>query len=426
MARTVHIIGAGLAGLSAAVKLASRGERVAVHEATAFAGGRCRSYHDAAIGMTIDNGNHLLLSGNRAALGYVRDISSAHRLIGPPSAQFKFVDLASRERWTLNFNDGRLPLWIFAASRRVPGTGALDYLPLARLLWPQPGKTVGEVIACKGPIYSRLIEPLLLAALNIDPPQGSAKLAAAIMRETLAAGGRACRPLIAREGLGATLIDPALSYLQQRGAVVQLGHELHAMRFGADRVEALDFGSEVISLAKEDAVILAVPPYAATALIQDLEAPTEFRAIVNAHFRVEPPADQPPIVGVVNGTVEWIFAFPGRLSVTISAGDRLINTPREELARTIWNEVASVTALPSALPPSALPPWQIVRERRATFAATPSQDQKRPNAATAWSNLFLAGDWTNTGLPATIEGAIRSGNRAAELVGLPAQDDGNE
>jgi hydroxysqualene dehydroxylase len=395
MARTVHIIGAGLAGLSAAVKLASRGERVAVHEATAFAGGRCRSYHDAAIGMTIDNGNHLLLSGNRAALGYVRDIGAAHRLVGPPSAQFKFVDLASRESWTLHFNDGRLPLWIFAPSRRVPGTGALDYLPLARLLWPQPDKTVGEVIACKGPIYSRLIEPLLLAALNIDPPQGSAKLAAAVIRETLAAGGRACRPLIAREGLGATLIDPALSYLQQRGAVVQLGHELHAMRFGSNRVEALDFGGEVVALAKEDAVILAVPPYAATGLIQALDAP-------------------------------WIFAFPGRLSVTISAGDRLINTPREELARSIWNEVASVTALPSALPPSALPPWQIVRERRATFAATPAQDQKRPDAATPWSNLFLAGDWTNTGLPATIEGAIRSGNRAAELIGLPPQGDGNE
>jgi hydroxysqualene dehydroxylase len=187
------------------------------------------------------------------------------------------------------------------------------------------------------------------------------------------------------------------------------------MRLGAHRVEALDFGGELVPLAKDDAVILAVPPYAATGLVEGLDAPTEFRAIVNAHFRIEPPADQPPIIGVINGTVEWIFAFPGRVSVTISAGDRLINTPREELARTIWNEVASVTALSPALP-STLPPWQIVRERRATFAATPVQDQKRPGALTAWSNLFLAGDWTNTGLPATIEGAIRSGNRAAERL----------
>ncbi|MGC1280066.1 MAG: FAD-dependent oxidoreductase, partial [Xanthobacteraceae bacterium] len=154
-----------------------------------------------------------------------------------------------------------------------------------------------------------------------------------------------------------------------------------------------------------------VPPYAAATLIRGLDVPTEFRAIVNAHFRIDPPGDQPPILGVLNGTVEWIFAFAGRMSVTISAGDRLVDMPREELAKSIWAEVASVTGLPPELPP-----WQIVRERRATFAATPAQDLKRPGAETAWRNLALAGDWTDTGLPATIEGAIRSGNRAAELV----------
>jgi squalene-associated FAD-dependent desaturase len=415
MTKTVHIIGAGLAGLSAALKLTGLGEQVVLHEATAFAGGRCRSYRDASLGMTIDNGNHLLLSGNRAALDYLRGIGAEHRLVGPPSAQFPFIDIASRERWTLRFNDGRLPFWIFAAGRRVPGTRARDYLALARLIWPPAGKTVGEVIACEGALYGRLIEPLLRAALNIDPPQGSAKLAAAVIRETLAAGGRACRPLIARDGLSATLIEPALAVLQRRGAAVRLEHQLRAMRFGTARVDALDFGGETVALAADDAVVLAVPPYAAAALIRGLDVPTEFRAIVNAHFRVEPPAAQPPILGVLNGTVEWIFAFPGRLSVTVSAGDRLIDAPREELAKTIWAEVASVTGLSVDLP-GGLPPWQIVRERRATFATTPAQDLKRPRAETAWRNLVLAGDWTNTGLPATIEGAIRSGNRAAELI----------
>ena len=115
-------------------------------------------------------------------------------------------------------------------------------------LWPPAGKTVGEVIACDGPLYRRLVEPLLLAALNIDPPQGSARLAGAVIRETLAAGGRACRPLIARDGLGSTLIEPALAFLQQRGAAVRLEHQLRAMRFAAGRVEALDFGSETIAL----------------------------------------------------------------------------------------------------------------------------------------------------------------------------------
>jgi len=411
MIRNVHIIGAGLAGLSAALKLTARGVQVVVHEATAFAGGRCRSYHDVSVGMTIDNGNHLLLSGNHAALDYLRGIGAADRLVGPRSAEFPFVDLASGKRWTLAFNDGRLPFWIFAPSRRVPGTHAADYAPLARLLWPPAGKTVGELIACRGPVYRGLVEPLLVAALNIDPPQAAAKLAAAVIRETLAAGGRACRPLLARDGLSATLIEPALAALQRRGASLRLEHQLRGFRFDADRVAALDFGSETVALAADEAVVLAVPPYAAAALVRDLVVPTAFRAIVNGHFRVVPPAAQPPILGVLGGTVQWIFAFAGRLSVTVSAGDRLLDSPRDELAKMIWAEVASVTGLAGELPP-----WQIVRERRATFAATPAQEARRPVPQTAWRNLILAGDWTDTGLPATIEGAIRSGNRAADCI----------
>ncbi len=415
MSGTIHIIGAGLAGLSAAVRLTSRDRKVVVHEATAFAGGRCRSYHDASVGMTIDNGNHLLLSGNHAALDYLRSIGAGHRLVGPPTAEFPFADLASGERWTLRFNDGRLPFWVFDPARRVPGTRVLDYLPLARLLWAPSGKAVSEVIACEGTLYQRLVEPLLVAALNIDAPSGSARLAGAIIRETLAVGGRACRPLIAREGLGSTLIEPALGTLAQRGTSVRMEHQLRGMRFGGERIEALDFGRETVALEAGDAIVLAVPPYAAASLVPGLDVPTEFRAIVNAHFRIEPPAKQPPILGVLNATVQWLFAFPGRLSVTISAGDRLIDSQREELAKTIWSEVARLTGLPSELP-GGMPPWQIVRERRATFAATLAQDAKRPGAATKWSNLVLAGDWTDTGLPATIEGAIRSGNRAADAI----------
>src|ERR1700685_353666 len=142
MSGTIHIIGGGLAGLSRAVRLTPQGRSVVVQEATAFAGGRCRSYHDAAVGMMIDNGNHLLLSGNHAALAYLRDIGAADRLGGPPHAEFSFVDLAIGDRWTLLFNDGRLPWWILDAKRRVPGTRVLDYLPLVRLLRAAPGQAV--------------------------------------------------------------------------------------------------------------------------------------------------------------------------------------------------------------------------------------------------------------------------------------------
>src|SRR5580704_8416372 len=261
MPRTLHIIGAGLAGLAAAVAAGKRGEQVVVHEATGFTGGRCRSYHDATLGMTIDNGNHLLLSGNHAALAFLRDIGAADRLPLPAAAAFDFIDLKSRERWTLRLSEGRVPWWIFDPAARVPGTRVADYLKLGRLVFPPAGKTVGEAIACTGPLYARLVEPVLLAALNIAPPLGSAKLAAAVIRETLLVGGAACKPLIARDGLSPTLIEPALARLAQQGAQVRLGHQLHALRFAGDKVAALDFGADNVALGPDDAVILAVPPY---------------------------------------------------------------------------------------------------------------------------------------------------------------------
>jgi len=411
MPKTVHIIGAGISGLSAAVRLSNAGCQVHVHEATQQAGGRCRSYFDAATNLTIDNGNHLVLSGNHHVRDYARAIGTEAGLVGPASAQFPFVDVSTGQRWLLDLGDSRLPTWVFDEARRVPDTGLLDYLKLAPIVWAGAGKLVGDTIPCEGTLYERLVQPLLLAALNCDPPEGSAGLAGAIVRETLLAGGQACRPLIARDGLSSVLIEPAVKLLEGRGASVRLSHELRALSTTGDRVNALDFGDDRTALAPGDAVILAVPPRPAASLLPGLKGPTKFRAIVNAHFRIDPPKGAAPILGVVGGLVEWLFAFPQRLSVTISNGDRLVDMPREELAQAIWRDVCKAGGVSGELPP-----WQIVRERRATFEATPEQNALRPGPVTAYKNLFLAGDWTATGLPATIEGSVRSGDRAADLV----------
>jgi squalene-associated FAD-dependent desaturase len=420
MPATIHVVGAGVAGLAAAVRLCSGGAQVVLHEAAPQAGGRCRSYFDPQLNATIDNGNHLILSGNRATLAYAGMLGAAHLLSGPGRAEFAFVDLASEQRWRVHLSEGRLPLWIFDRRRRVPGTRARDYLALAPLLWAKAGQTMNNAMRCPPRLYERLIQPFFLAVLNTDPQEGSARLAAAVLRETLAAGGRACHPLIASSGLDAVFVAPALRYLEAHGARVRLQQRLRAISFEAHgaqasigaRAAALDFGTGPEPLGADDAVVLAVPPNVATALVPGLCAPTEFRSIVNAHFQVAAPPGCPPMLGVIHGLTEWIFAFEGRLSVTISGADRLLETPREELALRIWQEVARAVGLP----PAPLPRWQIVREKRATFAATPAQNALRPPARTAWRNLALAGDWIDTGLPATLEGAIRAGNGAADLL----------
>ena len=407
---TVHVIGGGLSGLAAAVALVDGPRSVVLHEASRIAGGRCRSYYDASIDMVVDNGNHLLLSGNKSARAFLRTIGAEDKLKGPPTAEFPFVDLASGERWTVRPNGGRLPWWIFSSRRRVPGTSARDYLALGKLLRANKAATIGTRMSCEGLLYDRLWQPLLLAALNTDPPESSAALAGAIIRETLAKGGAACQPLIAAEGLAAAFVEPALQYLAARGASVRMEHGLRGLDLGASGVERLRFSDDEIAVGPEDRVILAVPPAAAAALLPDLPVPKTFRSIVNAHFKMKPPAGSPPILGLVNATVEWIFAFDDRLSITISGADRLLDVPRDELIHTLWSDVQAATGIADPLPA-----WQIIREKRATFAATPAEDARRPAARTSHVNLSLAGDWTATGLPATIEGSIRSGNTAAAV-----------
>ncbi|MGC1301893.1 MAG: hydroxysqualene dehydroxylase HpnE [Caulobacteraceae bacterium] len=407
----VHIVGAGLAGLSAAVTLAQRGVTVELSEAAAQAGGRCRSYFDPQLGLTIDNGNHLVLSGNGAIMAYLDAIGARDRLAGPERAEFDWTDVRTGARWKLRPNEGPIPWWVVSPGRRVPGTRMADYLGLAPLTRPQPGKRVDEAIRCEGVLWERLMEPFLLAALNTEARSGSADLAGAVIRETLAKGGAAYRPRIAEPTLAAAFVEPALTTLRAAGADVRLGRRLRNIVMDADQIAALTFADGEVAVGPGDEVVLAVPPWVAAELIPGLTVPTEHRAIVNGHFRLTPPRNAEPMIGVVGGTVEWIFAFPDRISVTVSGADRLVDMDRETLARLLWKDVAAVHGLSAELPP-----WQVVKEKRATFAATPEQDALRPPASTRWSNLVLAGDWTATGLPATIEGAVRSGRHAAELA----------
>jgi hydroxysqualene dehydroxylase len=411
MGGRTYVVGAGLAGLSAAVRLAGRGAAVTLIEGAGQVGGRCRSYVDAALGMTIDNGNHLVLSGNHATFDYLRALGSSDRLAGPKDALFDFCDVRDGRRWTLRPNPGPIGWWVLAKDRRVPDTRAGDYLALLKLLGPQGEKRLCDVIPCEGPLWERLLEPLMLAALNTEASQGSAELAAAIVRETLAVGGRAYAPRIADPSLDAAFIAPALAFLASHGAEVRIGRRVEAIETDEARALGLKAGGETIALAGDDTVIVATPAWITPTLLPGVPAPDVFCSIVNGHFKIDPPADTPKMVGVIGGTAQWLFAFEGRISTTVSGADAVVDMPREAMASALWKDVAKVYGFGPELPT-----WQIVKERRATFAATPDQVAKRPKAATRWRNLALAGDWTDTGLPATIEGAIRSGHKAAEIV----------
>ena len=412
----VHIVGAGLAGLATAVALTEAGREVTLWESGPAAGGRCRSYFDRDLGIRVDNGNHLLLSGNHAAMTYLDTIGARHTLRSPGAARFPFVDLASGERWTVAPSTGLVPWWIFRRASRVPGTRPRDYLGLLALRRAGADATVAEALDANGLLFKRLLEPLAVAALNTPPEDALARLLRAVVEQTLMKGGRACLPCVPREGLSESLIDPALAWLEPRGGRLLTGCRVTALRQENGRVTALETTDGSMPVGPEEAVVMAAPPWVAAGLLPGLVAPDAFQAIVNLHFRIAADAGEAGFLGVLGGTAEWIFVRPGIVSVTISAANRLADRPAEELAALVWLDVRAALLLEGEMPPV-----RVVKERRATFAATAAQERRRPGprwpAETGFShNLVLAGDWTATGLPATIEGAIKSGAVAADMI----------
>ncbi|MGD9615443.1 MAG: hydroxysqualene dehydroxylase HpnE [Alphaproteobacteria bacterium] len=412
----MHVVGAGLAGLAAAVMLAGDGRRVVLHESAAHAGGRCRSFFDFELGARIDNGNHLLLSGNRSALSYIERIGALDTFERPEEAAIPFVDLADGAHWEVRPSRGAVPWWIFRPSRRVPGTGLRDYAAALRLRRASAGDTVAAILDCDTNLFRRLWRPLVVAALNTAAEQASAVLFSRIVAETIGSGAAACRPLLAREGLSESLVDPALDYLSRHGGEVRFGNRLKALDFSADRVIELRFDGGGVPILPHEDVVLAVPAAVAARIVPGLVVPDDYAPIVNAHFRCDALPRTPPFLGVVGGTVEWVFRKRDILSVTVSAADRIVGRPAEDLRDLLWRDVRRALALAPALAPGPTPPSRIVKERRATFRATPAQLARRPPTATAWNNLHLAGDYVDTGLPATIEGAIRSGIAAADRI----------
>ncbi len=166
--------------------------------------------------------------------------------------------------------------------------------------------------------------------------------------------------------------------------------------------------------------MLAVPARVAAELLPGLVAPDAFEAILNIHFRHQADPDGPlgetGFIGLTSGTAEWVFMKPGHVSVTISAANRMVDEPARDIAKAVWPNVVDALGLDSA-EKDEMPAYRVVKERRATFAATAAQDARRPHQRTnIAANLALAGDWTDTGLPATIEGAIRSGRFAADVI----------
>lgn len=412
----VHIVGGGISGLACAVYLAGKGRDVTLYEGAGHAGGRCRSFHDEHLDCTIDNGNHLLLSGNTGVHDYLALIGAEAELTGPDRAIFPFVDLSYNLKWTVEIDNGWWPGWILDRSRRIPGTGIWDYLKAIRLITAGDETALEDIIDTGSDFFRRFIEPLAVGVLNTPAEAGSAALLAKVIRETFGKGAKACKPRMAKRGLSHTFVDPAIRYLSERNVAFKPNHRLRSISMEDQRASALKFTDGEQAIETADKVVLALPAQATGALLPAIDVPSQFHPIVNAHFRVnDPPAfpEEAGLIGIVGGTAQWAFFRDDIISVTVSAADELAQQSNEAIVDEIWRDLRGAIA---GLPEEPPQRHRVIKERRATFSQTPESIRLRAHCRCGYDNIFLAGDWTNTGLPATIEGAIRSGFEAARQI----------
>lgn len=378
---TVHVVGAGMAGLAAAVAVARTGTHVKLYEAAPWAGGRCRSFYDPLLERTIDTGSHLLLGANRDALAYAQGIGAELIRFGP---KLNFADIKNGRRWTLT--PTRLPA---ALSETLCALG---------LPWVAGSQSVADRLG-RSRRFGDLWHPLCLAALNTPPQRASARVFARALRAVLLGGPQAFHGHIFPHGLSAALVDPALALLRRLGADIRFGQRLTS----CSRTR-LTFGPVLEDINRDDRVILALPPWALSRIVPGI-GDFPFEPILNLHYRLPLPVRLDAPLGMIGGQGQWLFVRDDVASVTISAAANA--DPAQ-----IWAEIAPLLAQPAILPA-----YRQIRERRATLRHDPQTIARRPGPTTTHpGGVFLAGDWLRSPWPCTIESAVSSGLRAACLA----------
>jgi len=445
----VIVIGAGVAGLRAAVAAAAAGARVLVLEAKAVLGGRATAFGDAQTGERVDNGQHVLLGCYEETFAFLKQLGTESQVRLQPNLEVDFVDLQgvrSRLRCPslpapLNLIAGLVdwealgwrdrvsalalagPIRIAQKGQRAEGGGQR-----ASRIAASPGETVDQWLINNGQtvrLREMLWEPLALAALNQSTRTAAAPPFVAVLARMFGSGARDAALGLPMRPLDELYAEPARRFVEEHGGTVRIGTPAKVHLEGG-RATHIDARGERVHAG---AIIAAVPWYALPDLFDGETAPLEALRQAAAATAASPIASvnvwfdrrvlQTPFLGLPGRSMQWVFDKgqlfdEGTSHVTLvsSGADHVMTLENDALIDVALRELRD--ALPEARA-ARVQRASVVRERRATFSLAPDQPA-RPGTLTAVDRLVLAGDWIETGLPATIEGAAMSGRRAAEAI----------
>lgn len=443
MTHDVIVLGGGTAGLSAAVDLASHGHRILLLEQKPHLGGRTYSFTDKHTGDAVDNGQHLLMGCYHATQRYLESIGSVHLAHLQPNLHIGFLHPVNGFA-ALSCPPLAAPLHVLVGLLRLKTLPFSHRLRLLRigseLLASSVQKerqleqmTVDQWLRSLGQTPENrkyLWDILAVGTLNDDPAKVSALLFYRVLKAAFLGTRRNSCLLIPKVGLSDLLVEPAVRFLESRGSEVRSGAGVETIITRNGVVTGVKARRKTFT---GRAYVSAVPYHALHALqetwrkedlLVDQLSAFESSPIITLHLWFDRQVLEQEFVATLDSTIQWIFNrtrmihgenVPGRqyLSVVISGASAYVAWPKEKLVRLAIKELRDL--LPHARDAKIVRSL-VIKEKRATFLPAPGMEHIRPPIKTAAPNFFLAGDWTGTGFPATIEGAVLSGFSASAAV----------
>ena len=385
---------------------------VNIFESSNLIGGRCRSFFEKKLNLEIDNGNHLVFSANENFYELCRLVDSCSTVKKLPP-YFQFYDLKNNHHWDFDFSN-RGVMDLFLNKKTIPNSNFIDFFSVLKFLFVAKQKTVKELVG-NSKIFSTLWDPLTLGVMNTSSELASARILSNVLKKTIFKGERYCHIYQPKKNWNDSIINPCKIFLNKSGCEINLKNILKKIEIKDNHVTELKFINKIVSVKKNDIVLLAIPPSNFIKFFPEFNIPQSYNSIVNIHFKISKKMRNHfphQIIGFINSLSHWIFIKEKYLSVTISNANYLNNENSEDIAKKIWKEICSYLNIRSTLPN-----YQVVKEKKATIVQSPDNFMAISKLNQLPSNLKIAGDWTQTNLPCTIEGSILSGKKA--ITGEP-------